>query len=103
MTKQVMAALKDPFVKNKVHMITKICDGSVGSKNRTLPKKSSERDDILAQYLAHHAEKSKPKSQAVTARSKRTKRRPTRNHANKLTLTSNSRSSQNSGSPSNLY
>ena len=54
MTRQVMAALTDPNVKNKMQMISKICNGDDQRKKRiaSLPKRQAEKDrDILAQYL----------------------------------------------------
>ena len=71
MTRQVMAALTDPTVKNKMQMIGKICDG--GRKKRISVSKGSEITgqvmDPLAQYLNHvRNPATKPKSQAVTAR-----------------------------------
>ena len=48
MTRQVMAALTDPSVKNKMQMITKICDGGREKKRQTLTKNENESVDLLA-------------------------------------------------------
>ena len=60
MTRQVMAALTDPKVKNKMQMISKICDnnnGSIGAKKAKPAgpsdhhQQTSIKSDTLAQYL----------------------------------------------------
>ena len=51
MTQQVMAALTDPNVKNKMQMISKICNGDDLRKKRivSVHKRQADRDkDILA-------------------------------------------------------
>ena len=72
MTREVMAALTDPACKNKMQMISKICDGGPKHKPPTLTKEEVVKDSgeiLLAQYLAHNRRiNSKPKSQGVNNR-----------------------------------
>ena len=53
MTRQVMAALTDPSVKNKMQFISKICDGDDRKKRMaSIPKRQADKDkDLLAHYL----------------------------------------------------